>query len=77
MEYQEQTKKPFNPLLEELLHGLKPVNWTELEQFIPEWTTEEKINNQAIMVELELERLERLEFEKYREKIATEQTSIA
>ncbi len=52
-------QKP-NTLLEELLQNTKPVNWEELEQFIPNWTDEERANNEAQMLEAELERPERI-----------------
>jgi hypothetical protein len=49
-----------NALLEELLHNTKPVNWEALEQYIPDWTAEERAQNEAQMLEAELERPERI-----------------
>jgi transcriptional regulator with XRE-family HTH domain len=56
----EREVKP-NALLEELLRDAKPVNWEELNQHIPDWTAEERLENDAWMNELELERTGRLE----------------
>jgi predicted transcriptional regulator len=67
----EREAKP-NALLEELLHNTKPVNWQELEQFIPDWTAEERAQNEARMLEAELERPKRIEQQLEREAILLE-----
>jgi hypothetical protein len=58
---------PKNPMLEELLRDAKPVNWDELNRHIPDWTPEERIENEAWLRELELERLPRFERQKIRD----------
>jgi transcriptional regulator with XRE-family HTH domain len=56
----EREVKP-NAMLEELLRDAKPVSWEELNQHIPDWTAEEREENEAFLRELERERLERIE----------------
>lgn len=56
----EREVKP-NAYLEELLRDAKPVSWEELNRHIPDWTAEERIENEAFLQILEQERTERLE----------------
>ncbi len=48
----EREVKP-NALLEELLRDAKPISWEELNQHIPDWTAEERLENDAFLLELE------------------------
>lgn len=62
----EREVKP-NTFLEELLRDAKPVDFAELNKHIPAWTAEERVENEAWMRELELERTERIEQQKIRD----------
>jgi transcriptional regulator with XRE-family HTH domain len=56
----EREVKP-NAFLEELLQDAKRVDFAELDKHIPDWTDEERIENQAFLQILEQERSGRLE----------------
>jgi DNA-binding Xre family transcriptional regulator len=56
-----------NALLEEVLRYAKPVNWQELEEHIPDWSAAERAENQRVTLEVEQERLERLELQNQRD----------
>jgi DNA-binding Xre family transcriptional regulator len=45
-----------NPLLEELLKDAKPFDWEEMKKSIPEWTPEERAENERFMEALEQQR---------------------
>lgn len=62
----EREVKP-NALLEELLRDAKPVSWEELNRHVPAWTAEERLENDAWLEVLELERSGRLERQKIRD----------
>jgi hypothetical protein len=45
-----------NSLLEELLKNAKPFDWEEMKKLIPEWTPEERAENERFMQALEQQR---------------------
>jgi DNA-binding Xre family transcriptional regulator len=47
-----------NPLLEELLKDVKPFDWEEMKKLIPDWTPEERAENERVWAEIEREKEE-------------------